>query len=288
MVARINASQIPAAVLREIKGLPKRKREKSAGLDAIPKSWIRCECNGWAASSGTCPYCEDEGGETMYVQLDEDYYGHPKTLQLVNLLGQEADTYPPRLWTWAMKYEKPGVMKSEAMIETACRWKGEPGKLASAMIEAGFVDLDLTIHNWMRRTGHDIEVYEAKKKRLRERRAGIVPGTSPEDHGNVPPKRSGSDLSGADLNGAELSEKVMPGTLMGFLMKLARNAKLAGRSDTIRQYIEAWVARSDAGRVEQILMDPWTRGKTVIEIQDRFFGKDSEGGSWKDVLGGSK
>lgn len=294
MVGQIKASQVPSALLRQIKGLPKRKSEKITTLADIPPGWKRCDGHGWYGSSGVCPYCEIEDGETiMYVQLDEDYYGHPKTLQLVNLLGQEADTYPPRLWTWAMKYAKDGVLKNEAMLETACRWKGHSGKLAAALMESGFVDICntegegrpmLEIHNWMRRTGHDIEVYEAKKKRLRDRRSGM----SPEDSRNVSPKRSGAELNGTDLSGAERTDAAAPGTLLGLLMKRARDAGVLARADTLRTYIEGWIKRSDAGRVEQILMDPWTRGKTVIEIHDKFFPKDSDGGSWNNVLGGSK
>lgn len=276
MVAKIKASQIPASVLREIKGLPKRKSEKRTSWADIPPSYTKHKACGYAGTEA-CPYCE-EGDGTMYVQLDEDYYGHPKTLHLIELLGPEADTYPPRLWTWAKKYAKGGIMRSESMIETACRWQGAPGRLVEALVTAGFVDREaLTIHNWMKRTGHDLEMYEQKKQRLKEKRSGNIPGTFRH-----------SDLSGAELNGAELSGADKgPGTVQGHLMRLAKAAKVAGRADTLHSYIESWVARSDAGKVEQILMDPFTRGKTVIEIQEHFFGKDSGNGkSWKDLIGG--
>lgn len=55
------------------------------------------------------------------------------------------------------------------------------------------------------------------------------------------------------------------------LYQRAKEAKVAGRKDTLISYIESWVARTDAQRVEQNLMDPWSRGKTILEIQEHFF-----------------
>ena len=60
------------------------------------------------------------------------------------------------------------------------------------------------------------------------------------------------------------------------LHRRALEAKIPGRKETLLSYLESWTARTDAGRVEQILMDPWTRGKTVVEIQDHFFPKNAE------------
>lgn len=106
----------------------------------------------------------------MYVQLDTDYFNHPKTIHLISLIGPEADVYPPRLWTWAMKYAKSGVLKTPGMVETACRWKDDDGRLHKALVASGFLDEDgVTIHGWMERTGHGLQRYEEKKARGREK-----------------------------------------------------------------------------------------------------------------------
>lgn len=106
----------------------------------------------------------------MYVQLDIDYFNHPKTLHLISLIGPEADVYPPRLWTWAMKYAKSGILKTQGMVETACRWKDDDGRLHKALVAAGFLEEDgVTIHGWMERTGHGLQRYEEKKARGREK-----------------------------------------------------------------------------------------------------------------------
>jgi len=60
---------------------------------------------------------------------------------------------------------------------------------------------------------------------------------------------------------------------MGLLFGLAEKAKIPNAEATQRKYFEAWIARSDYTRVQQILSDPWTVGKTVNEIQDHFFPK---------------
>lgn len=105
----------------------------------------------------------------MYVQIDEDYFGHPKTLTLMSLIGPEADVYPVRLWTWVMKYAPSGVLKSKAYVEIACHWKGKAEKLAQAMIEAGFMEDDgVTLHGWEDYTGGSIARYEQKKERMRD------------------------------------------------------------------------------------------------------------------------
>jgi len=147
----------------------------------------------------------------MYVQLDADYYDHPKTLHLMSLIGPEADTYPPRLWTWALKYAKAGVLRSNAMIEVACRWRGEPGKLATAMMAAGFVEMDgLTLHGWMERTGKDILRYEQKRASMREywhevgkKNKGSIRKLSDNYPDSCQKLSIETELNGTELNGTK-------------------------------------------------------------------------------------
>lgn len=147
----------------------------------------------------------------MYVQLDADYYDHPKTMQLIATVGPEADCYPPRLWTWCLKFAKQGILRHPTMLEIACRWKGEKGSLHKAMVECGFLEPDgVTLHGWMERTGKDILRYEQKKESMREyfQKVGsknrdairIVSDKHPEAiHIN------GTELNGTKLNGADRS-----------------------------------------------------------------------------------
>lgn len=71
------------------------------------------------------------------------------------------------------------------------------------------------------------------------------------------------------------------------MANLAHVAKIPNRPLTTRMYVEAWLARSDEATVTKILTDPWTRGKTVIEIQDHWFPKEAgTGKSWKELIDG--
>lgn len=119
------------------------------------------------------------------MPVDVDYFDHPKTLDLIAILGkQEADTYPLRLWKWAAKYSKRGVLSGQAaQIEVPLRWKGPPGKLQKALIDAGFIEPDgKAIHDWMKGIGRAILIYDEKKRKQREayaRKHGILPEELP-------------------------------------------------------------------------------------------------------------
>jgi hypothetical protein len=127
------------------------------------------------------------------MPVDVDYFDHPKTLQLIALVGnKEADIFPLRLWKWCAKYAPKGVVRGgAAAIETACKWRGTPGRLHKALIEAGFVDEDgITVHDWMKGIGRAILIYERKKQKQREkydREKGILPEESGKTDGSIPP-----------------------------------------------------------------------------------------------------
>lgn len=127
------------------------------------------------------------------IPIDLDYFEHPKTLRLVSLLKRpEADIYPIRLWKWAAKYARSGQLPSDpALIERGMGWKGRAGRLLQAMIDAGFINSDgVTIHDWEQYVGRSIAIYEAKKRKQREKYNsdnGIIPEESRKNSGGIPP-----------------------------------------------------------------------------------------------------
>lgn len=112
----------------------------------------------------------------MYLEIDEGYPTHRKTLRLCALLKCDtADAYPPRLWSWAMRAAKTGDLTGmEAYeVETSMRYRGKPGALYAAMVSAGFIDdLDgrVEIHDWMERTGAAIARMDASAEAAKERK----------------------------------------------------------------------------------------------------------------------
>lgn len=73
-----------------------------------------------------------------------------------------------------------------------------------------------------------------------------------------------------------------PSSPLGMLLAKAKAQSIPGKEETLRTYLQAWVTRTDYTRAEQIIMDPWSAGKTVIEIQDHFFPKQANGVSDKE------
>lgn len=114
----------------------------------------------------------------MYLEIDEGYPGHRKTLRLCALLKCDtADAYPPRLWAWAARSAPDGDLTGmdAVELELALRWRGEEGVLFAALVRAGFVDQECangptTIHNWAGRTGGAIEKMAARAGMAKERR----------------------------------------------------------------------------------------------------------------------
>lgn len=64
---------------------------------------------------------------------------------------------------------------------------------------------------------------------------------------------------------------------LGLLLTKAEQQSIPGKPETLRTYFKAWIARTDYTRTEQIILDPWSKGKTILEIQDHFFPKGQNG-----------
>lgn len=148
-----------------------------------------------------------------YVQLDADYWDHPKTLHLVALMGPRGETVPLKMWSWAARFKKSGVFDSTLQLAQACRYRGKPDQLQDALRTAGFLDADgLTIHDWKERTGAGIAMYEREKERQRlkaernrtkgDTAGGTEVSTPVRTPGEYPVSTTitGPDRTGPDLN----------------------------------------------------------------------------------------
>jgi hypothetical protein len=118
------------------------------------------------------------------MPVDVDYFNHPKTLRLMSILGRpEADVYPLRLWRWAVSYASDGQLPHDPrQIEVSIGWRGKPGRLYAALVEAGFIESDtFTLYSWMDHIGRAIAIYDEKKRKQRELykiKVGILPEES--------------------------------------------------------------------------------------------------------------
>jgi hypothetical protein len=117
----------------------------------------------------------------MYLEIDEGFPEHPKTLQLCAALeNPTAFAYLINFWRWACRSCQDGDLQGMTAyaIEEAAKYHRHDGKLYAAMAaklggRAGFLDVDesgapIRIHNWEKRTGAAIQRMEdeAERKRL--------------------------------------------------------------------------------------------------------------------------
>lgn len=94
------------------------------------------------------------------LNLELDYFDHPKTRRLVGLLGRGSEVLPLRLWCYCGKFHcADGKLTeySEQEIENFAGWWGKKGEALAAMVKVGFLDKapeGYAIHNWEQRQGH--------------------------------------------------------------------------------------------------------------------------------------
>ncbi len=109
------------------------------------------------------------------LNLDLDYFDHPKTRRLVVLLGPGAEILPIRLWTYCGKFHpKDGslVGYSEDEIEKFSGWAGMKGLLYKALLSLGFLDTvegGVIIHDWDEHAGHFAVYHERAKQAAKAR-----------------------------------------------------------------------------------------------------------------------
>lgn len=122
----------------------------------------------------------------MYLEIDEGFPGHRKTIRLCSALkNPEAAWYVIRLWTWACRSCPTGDLTGMGAydLEIAVQYRPLDGACYAAMVAAGFIDevdgQPASIHNWMSRTGaaiHRMDAAAARKKTYRAHKDGRCGG----------------------------------------------------------------------------------------------------------------
>lgn len=104
------------------------------------------------------------------LNLDLDYFDHPKTRRLIGLLGRGAEVLPVRLWCYCGKYHRrDGSLAdySPQEIETIVGWWGQKGEAIEAMVRVGFLEMTrenaIRVHDWKEHAGHFEKYNKAAK-----------------------------------------------------------------------------------------------------------------------------
>ena len=87
------------------------------------------------------------------IRIMDGFLDHPKTIKLARRVGELAPIYVLRFWLYVANQHADGDLGdlSDEDIEIACRWTGEPGKLAAALAEVGYIDGEFPsrfVHDW--------------------------------------------------------------------------------------------------------------------------------------------
>jgi hypothetical protein len=149
----------------------------------------------------------------MYLQIDEGFDTHRKTLALCRILGNpEGGMFLMRLWKWACRSSPDGDLTGTepSDLEEIVRFRGAPGAFYAAAVAVGFID-ELPggarrLHDWGDWTGGDL-VEMAKEARrkwwARQHAKGSCGGvTGHPEHGPCPIcSRNHSDSGGSASGG---------------------------------------------------------------------------------------
>ena len=132
----------------------------------------------------------------MYLEIDEGFDEHPKTVRLCRVLGDvNAGQYLVRLWTWACRSAPDGDLSGmeSGDLEAIMRYSPADGRLFVALTEqwspkfGPWLDLEagrMMLHGWRERQGAAIErmakhaaVMRAARERKRAAQSNDVPVT---------------------------------------------------------------------------------------------------------------
>lgn len=149
-----------------------------------------------------------------YLNLDPDYFDHPKTLLLVALLGSGSDVLPLRLWAYCSKFSpKDGVIgkRRPIEVESLIRWWGEDGLAIRGLMRSGFVGKTrdgYVVHDWKHHQGHIWALQQRNKKVARNRWDKIRKSRSTVDTSGTPKSTTSVPLSSPYLTSPNQTERV--------------------------------------------------------------------------------
>lgn len=120
-----------------------------------------------------------------WIESHQELADHPKTKRLMRLLA--LDRYAVIgclhvLWYWALDYADDGNLDgfSDEDIADGIGWERDAKELVAALIAAGFIDADRTIHDWDDFAGRYVAKRQANAERMRAARAAeSAPQPSP-------------------------------------------------------------------------------------------------------------
>lgn len=182
-----------------------------------------------------------------YLNLDLDYFSHPKTVRLVGLLGRGAEVLPIRLWCYCGKYHvESGKLTgySAQEIESAVAWWGKPGELVEAMIRVGFLeehDGEYGLHDWQEHEGH-LAFFKERAKTAAAARWGRSNATS---NASRHKKHCPLPTVPTNHNSLKTSTSEPPPEALGLAERLKTRILANNPTAKVPESLEAWAKTAD-------------------------------------------
>ena len=128
-----------------------------------------------------------------WIELHQTLPTNKKTVRLKNLLRiktPQAVGHLCILWLWALDNAPDGDLSgfsTEEIAEVAC-WTGKNhGDFVGALVQAGFIDSDMRLHDWYDYAGKLVDKRKQNAERMRRARATNVQRTDDERAGATVP-----------------------------------------------------------------------------------------------------
>jgi hypothetical protein len=108
---------------------------------------------------------------SLYVRVDSSFWTHRKTLRLRTLIGESALWIPPRWWSYAANNQPDGDFGdySDQELSMLLGYQGDAQALRQALLQAGFMDKDGKIHDWLEYNGYHSSFADRARKAARAR-----------------------------------------------------------------------------------------------------------------------
>lgn len=113
---------------------------------------------------------------SLFIRLDCSFFRHRKTIRLRSLIGDAAFWVPPALWVYAAEHQPDGDFSgyTDKELELAICYTpcvSNAPSMLQAMLQAGFLDADMKVHDWSEHNGYH-QVHKEKARAAANARWG--------------------------------------------------------------------------------------------------------------------
>jgi hypothetical protein len=199
------------------------------------------------------------------LNLDLDYFSHPKTKRLVALRGVAAESLPIKLWCAAAKYfPDDGVFRGVSVRELMVGYGGMSSRSATdlltiwatSMVDVGFLEItqmgDYAVHDWGVHAGH-IKRYHEKAKVASAARWNKPKDEPKSDAPSIAPSNTSAVQCSAVLKNKEHSSPKQPASVKDiphdFVLFWTSYPCKVGK----KKALEAWRKAKDLPDIEVLL-----------------------------------